>query len=74
MDRILATHTGSLTRPPELLAFLAARDRGDSYDEDAYARTLQDAVDDVVRRQVDAGIDIPDDGEMGKSSWITYLY
>jgi 5-methyltetrahydropteroyltriglutamate--homocysteine methyltransferase len=74
MDRILATHTGSLTRPPELLAFLAARDRGDSYDEDAYAKTLQDAVDDVVRRQVDAGIDIPDDGEMGKSSWITYLY
>jgi 5-methyltetrahydropteroyltriglutamate--homocysteine methyltransferase len=74
MDRILATHTGSLTRPPELLAFLAARDRGDSYDEDAYAKTLQDAVDDVVRRQLDAGIDIPDDGEMGKSSWITYLY
>jgi 5-methyltetrahydropteroyltriglutamate--homocysteine methyltransferase len=74
MDRILATHTGSLTRPPELLAFLAARDRGDSYDEDAYAKTLQHAVDDVVSRQVDAGIDIPDDGEMGKSSWITYLY
>jgi 5-methyltetrahydropteroyltriglutamate--homocysteine methyltransferase len=74
MDKILATHTGSLTRPQELLAFLAARDRGDSYDEAAYARTLQDAVDDVVRRQVEAGIDIPDDGEMGKSSWITYLY
>jgi 5-methyltetrahydropteroyltriglutamate--homocysteine methyltransferase len=74
MDRILATHTGSLTRPPELLAFLAARDRGDSYDEDAYAKTLSAAVDDVVRRQVEAGIDVPDDGEMGKSSWITYLY
>jgi 5-methyltetrahydropteroyltriglutamate--homocysteine methyltransferase len=74
MDRILATHTGSLTRPPELLAFLAARDRGDSYDEAAYAKTLQDAVDDVVSRQVEAGIDVPDDGEMGKSSWITYLY
>jgi 5-methyltetrahydropteroyltriglutamate--homocysteine methyltransferase len=74
MDRILATHTGSLTRPPELLAFLAARDRGDSYDEEAYAKTLSAAVDDVVRRQVEAGIDVPDDGEMGKSSWITYLY
>jgi len=71
MDRILATHTGSLTRPPELLAFLAARDRGDSYDEAAYTKTLQHAVDDVVSRQVEAGIDIPDDGEMGKSSWIT---
>jgi 5-methyltetrahydropteroyltriglutamate--homocysteine methyltransferase len=74
MDRILATHTGSLTRPPELLAFLAARDRGDAYDQAAYAETLQGAVNDVVRRQVEAGIDIPDDGEMGKSSWITYLY
>src|SRR5215475_5468707 len=74
MDRIPATHIGSLTRPPELFAFLAARDRGDSYDEAAYAETLQGAVNDVVRRQVEAGIDIPDDGEMGKSSWITYLY
>ena len=44
------------------------------YDEAAYAKTLQDAVDDVVRRQVEAGIDVIDDGEMGKSSWITYLY
>jgi 5-methyltetrahydropteroyltriglutamate--homocysteine methyltransferase len=74
MDRILATHTGSLIRPPELLAFLAARDRGGSYDEDAYAQCLRGAVSDVVARQVQAGIDIPDDGEMGKASWITYLY
>src|SRR5262249_14937012 len=34
----------------------------------------QEAVNDVVRRQVEAGIDVPDDGEMGKSGWITYLY
>jgi 5-methyltetrahydropteroyltriglutamate--homocysteine methyltransferase len=74
MDRILATHTGSLIRPPELLAFLAATERGQGIDEDAYQRTLNDAVTDVVRRQVEAGIDIPDDGEMGKASWITYLY
>jgi 5-methyltetrahydropteroyltriglutamate--homocysteine methyltransferase len=74
MDRILATHTGSLIRPPELLAFLAAKERGQEIDEDAYQRTLRDAVKDVVRRQVEAGIDVPDDGEMGKASWITYLY
>lgn len=74
MDRILATHTGSLIRPPELLAFLAAKERGQDVDEDAYQRTLRDSVDDVVRRQVQAGIDVPDDGEMGKASWITYLY
>lgn len=74
MDRILATHTGSLIRPPELLAFLAAKERGQAFDEAAYAECLRDAVADVVRRQVEAGIDVVDDGEMGKASWITYLY
>jgi 5-methyltetrahydropteroyltriglutamate--homocysteine methyltransferase len=74
MDRILATHTGSLIRPPDLLAFLAAKERGQDVDEDAYQRTLTKAVKDVVAQQVEAGIDVPDDGEMGKASWITYLY
>ena len=74
MDRILATHTGSLIRPPQLLAFLAAKEAGQEIDEAAYQSCLRDSVDDVVRRQVEAGIDVPDDGEMGKASWITYLY
>jgi 5-methyltetrahydropteroyltriglutamate--homocysteine methyltransferase len=73
-DRILATHTGSLIRPPELLEFLKLKDSGQPYDEDAYARTLKESVKDVVRRQAEAGIDIPNDGEMGKATWITYLY
>jgi 5-methyltetrahydropteroyltriglutamate--homocysteine methyltransferase len=67
MDRILATHTGSLIRPPGLLEFLAAKDAGRSYDEEAYQRTLKEAVADQVRRQVDAGIDVVNDGEMGKA-------
>jgi 5-methyltetrahydropteroyltriglutamate--homocysteine methyltransferase len=74
MDRILATHTGSLIRPDDLLRFLAARDRGDDYDQNAYESCLQRAVSDVVARQVEVGIDVVDDGEMGKTSWITYLY
>jgi 5-methyltetrahydropteroyltriglutamate--homocysteine methyltransferase len=74
MDRILTTHAGSLIRPPELLGFLTAMDRGDSYDEQAYEESLQSAVTDVVRRQAEAGIDVVDDGEMGKATWITYLY
>jgi 5-methyltetrahydropteroyltriglutamate--homocysteine methyltransferase len=74
MDRILTTHTGSLARPPELLSFLAVRESGGVLDQEAYAASLRQAVDDVVRRQVETGIDIVDDGEMGKSSWITYLY
>jgi len=74
VDRILATHTGSLIRPPELLAFLAAKERGQDVDEAEYQSTLQQAVKDVVRQQVEVGINVPDDGEMGKASWITYLY
>jgi 5-methyltetrahydropteroyltriglutamate--homocysteine methyltransferase len=74
MDRILTTHAGSLIRPPELLAFVAAKERGEPVDAQAYEETLRVAVEDVVRRQVAAGIDLVDDGEMGKASWITYLY
>jgi 5-methyltetrahydropteroyltriglutamate--homocysteine methyltransferase len=74
MDRILTTHAGSLIRPPELLAFLAAMERGEVYDERAYAGCLERAVAETVRRQAEAGIDVVDDGEMGKATWITYLY
>ena len=74
MDRILTTHAGSLIRPPELLALLAAVERGESVDAQAYTDCLQRAVTDIVRAQDDAGIDVVDDGEMGKATWITYLY
>jgi 5-methyltetrahydropteroyltriglutamate--homocysteine methyltransferase len=74
VDRIQTTHAGSLIRPDELLDFLARMERGEPVDEGAYAEVLQDAVTEVVRRQAEVGIDVVDDGEMGKSSWITYLY
>lgn len=74
MDRILTTHVGSLARPRALLDLLAAVERGESIDAAEYERVLAEAVTDVVRRQAEAGIDVVDDGEMGKSSWITYLY
>jgi 5-methyltetrahydropteroyltriglutamate--homocysteine methyltransferase len=67
-DRILTTHAGSLIRPPELLELAGQDDRA------AYEAELAEAVADVVRRQVEAGIDVVDDGEFGKESWITYLY
>ncbi|MGH2850979.1 MAG: cobalamin-independent methionine synthase II family protein [Solirubrobacteraceae bacterium] len=74
MSRILTTHVGSLIRPPGLLDLFAARERGEEFDEAAYERALHSAVEDVVRRQIDAGVDVIDDGEMGKRTWITYLY
>jgi 5-methyltetrahydropteroyltriglutamate--homocysteine methyltransferase len=75
MERIGVTHAGSLIRPPELLAFLSAADHGQaSTDGGDYQAALGNAVDYVVRRQVETGIDLVDDGEMGKATWITYLY
>jgi 5-methyltetrahydropteroyltriglutamate--homocysteine methyltransferase len=74
VDTIASTHVGSLIRPPELRGFLAAMERGETYDQAAYETTLRESVADVVRRQVEAGIDVVSDGEYGKASWITYLY
>jgi 5-methyltetrahydropteroyltriglutamate--homocysteine methyltransferase len=73
-DRILTTHTGSLARPPELLDVLAGIELGEAHDDAELAGILEVAVGDVVRRQAEVGIDVVDDGEMGKASWITYLY
>jgi 5-methyltetrahydropteroyltriglutamate--homocysteine methyltransferase len=74
MNRILTTHVGSLIRPPELLPFLEAIEAGRDIDESAFEPTLRAAVGDVVKQQVETGIDIVDDGEFGKISWITYFY
>jgi 5-methyltetrahydropteroyltriglutamate--homocysteine methyltransferase len=72
-DRILTTHTGSLIRPPQLLEFARARQSGQKVDEAAFEAALKSSVAEVVQQQVKAGIDIPNDGEFGKStSWSLY--
>jgi 5-methyltetrahydropteroyltriglutamate--homocysteine methyltransferase len=72
-NRIFTTHVGSLIRPPELLQFIRPRQNGQPYDEQAYESCLSAAVTEVVRRQAQAGIDLPSDGEFGKSiSWSQY--
>jgi 5-methyltetrahydropteroyltriglutamate--homocysteine methyltransferase len=64
--KIATTHVGSLPRPDGLIAVYRALEAGDAVDESAFQQTLSDAVAEVVRRQRDAGIDIPGDGEFGK--------
>ncbi len=72
-DRILTTHVGSLPRPQSLVDALLMKDRGEVTDWAAYERTIADAVDEVVRRQAEVGIDIPSDGEASKVSYSTYM-
>jgi len=66
-DRFLTTFAGSLIRPPEVLALTPETD------EAARTATLRTAVAEVVRKQVEAGVDVVSDGEFGKSSWFTYV-
>ncbi len=72
--RILTTHSGSLSRPADLIALNRARAQGEKVEEAAYARCLASAVTDVVRKQREVGVDIPDDGEFGKPMAANYDY
>ena len=72
-DRIRTTHTGSLPRPPQILETLRAQADGRPYDMAAHEATLRDQVFDIVRRHVEAGIDVVSDGECSKPSFRAYL-
>jgi len=72
-DRILVTHAGSLARPKDLLEMMDAKLSGRSYDQAAYGKRIRNAVADMVRNQVQCGIDIVTDGEQSKPSFNAYL-
>ncbi len=72
-ERILTTHTGSLPRPRDLTAMLQAMDAGTAPDPAAFEARVRQAIADIVRRQVDAGVDIVNDGEQGKVGYSTYV-
>jgi 5-methyltetrahydropteroyltriglutamate--homocysteine methyltransferase len=71
-DRVLTTHVGSLPRPDDLFEMMLAKMDGKALDEKAYAERVRRAVEDSVKQQVAAGLDVVSDGEMGKPSFITY--
>jgi 5-methyltetrahydropteroyltriglutamate--homocysteine methyltransferase len=72
-ERILTTHTGSLPRPPDLTAMLESMDAGNALDPAAFDGRVRRAVADIVRQQVEAGLDIVNDGEQGKVGYSTYV-
>jgi 5-methyltetrahydropteroyltriglutamate--homocysteine methyltransferase len=72
-DRILTTHAGSLPRPPGLMELTLAKARGEAYDRDAFDGRLRSAVAEIVKRQVECGIDIVNDGELSKPNFTDYV-
>ena len=72
-DRILTTHTGSLPLPELVRRSLAAKRRGETYDQAALDAALTSGIGAVVRQQIEVGVDIIDDGELSKTSWNDYV-
>ena len=70
-NRIRATHTGSMPRPPEVLALMRRRAAGERPAE--WDAVLKQHVAEIVRRQVAAGIDVVNDGECSKTSFMNYV-
>jgi 5-methyltetrahydropteroyltriglutamate--homocysteine methyltransferase len=72
-ERILTTHTGSLPRPADLTATLEALDAGTTPNPEVFNARVRRAVAEIVRKQVEAGVDIVSDGEQGKVGYSTYV-
>ncbi len=70
--RILTTHVGSLPRPPALRDLLVRQDRGEVVDPATLAREAESAVSHVVKKQLEAGIDVGNDGEQPRVGFSTY--
>jgi len=69
---ILTTHVGSLPRPESIRELLRNRLAGQAVDQTELDRRVREAVTEVVRKQAECGIDIVADGELGKTSFISY--
>ena len=73
-ERILVTHTGSLPRPRQLIDMILAENEGRPVDPAEYEDKLLSAVHDIVRLQLDLGVDIVDDGELSKRGFAVYAH
>src|SRR5688572_3811182 len=71
--RFLTTHVGSLPRPQDLMEIMWAREDGIPVDKAAVDERIHEAVKDMVARQIKAGVDVVNDGEMPRPSYATYV-
>jgi 5-methyltetrahydropteroyltriglutamate--homocysteine methyltransferase len=72
-NRILTTHVGSLPRPDAVLGPMIAKAKGEPFDAAGLNAALDQGVADIVRKQVEIGIDLVSDGELSKPSYATYV-
>jgi len=72
-DRILTTHTGSLPRPDDLVAMVEGRDQQELQNNPDFERRVAEAVRDIVQQQVEAQVDVVNDGEVSKVGYSTYV-
>ena len=72
-DRILTTHTGSLPRPRALSELLVKQEKGKPVDANELARHIDDGVARAVKGQIDAGLDVINDGEAPRVGFSTYV-
>ncbi|MCY4478129.1 MAG: cobalamin-independent methionine synthase II family protein [Gammaproteobacteria bacterium] len=72
-ERILTTHVGSLPRSEAITEMVFAEEKGERMEPAARHALLAEAVDAVVAKQCEAGVDVVSDGEMSKISYATYI-
>jgi len=72
-ERILTTHTGSLPRPSNLTEMLCSREKGQPIDQFTLDSLIHEAVEEVVAKQCAVGVDVLNDGELGKVAYSVYV-
>jgi len=72
-NRILTTHTGSLPRPNDLVALVEGHDQQELAQDAHFEQRVKEAVRDIVHQQIDAHVDIVNDGEASKVGYATYI-
>ncbi|HEY0724179.1 MAG TPA: cobalamin-independent methionine synthase II family protein [Pyrinomonadaceae bacterium] len=73
MNRILTTHTGSLPRTPKVVELLLAEDRDPGARSAELRQAVREAVEHVVVKQVECGLDIINDGEQGRTDYTVHV-
>ena len=72
VSKINTTHVGSLPRSEKLSELLFSKDRQEIFDQKEFREVVKKNVNEVVKKQLDIGIDYISDGEMSKISYATY--